>query len=368
LEKTKKILLLIDNLGSGGAQNQIVLLALALKSVGYEPIVFTYFPQDFFKNKLIRANIEVIYEAKQGKIGWNVVHKIQQIITKESIATVISYLETPNFYAALIKSFFHREVKLITSYRSKTNLATLSWVHSAKLRWTNKQADFIVANSNHEREFWQSYQPAIAQKWKTIYNTIDRVIFHKIDVEKEKKLLVVGSVSADKNGLLVIEALNILKQQNCIVQLNWYGEKIYHIPERKAYLEAMEAKINQYGLVNQWFWQKPTTQLNQIYNEHYALILASEIEGLPNVVCEAMSCALPCLVSKVLDHHLLIKENKSGYLFSPQSAAELAEAIKKLYALNQTAYDEMCQQSQQQSQLLFSPENFLVAYQSLIEC
>ena len=359
---SKKVLLVIDNLGSGGAQNQ-----LGLKEAGYEPIIFTYFPQDFFKPKLVAANIKVIYEAKKDKIGWNIVQKISQTINQESIITVISFLDTPNFYAAIAK-FINKKIVFIPSYRSKTDISILSFFNKVKLRWINQQATHIIANSNHERNLWQNYQPSISYKWKTIYNMVDRAIFSEIKTLKTQKLLVVGSISSDKNGLIIIEALNILKQQNIYVSLNWYGEKIYQIAERKAYLEAMEAKIAIYGLNQQWTWKTPTTQLNPIYNEHYALILASEVEGLPNVVCEAMSCAIPCIISNVLDHSVLINHDKSGYLFSPQNAMELAEAIKKIYDLDGNSYNVMSKESYKQSVLLFSADKFVADYKSIIQC
>ena len=44
-----KLLLFIDNLGSGGAQRQLIGLAVMLKQYGYEVKVCTYYPHDFYK-------------------------------------------------------------------------------------------------------------------------------------------------------------------------------------------------------------------------------------------------------------------------------------------------------------------------------
>ena len=48
----KKILLFTDSLGSGGAQRQLVGLAIMLKNAGYDSTVATYFNLDFYKKQL----------------------------------------------------------------------------------------------------------------------------------------------------------------------------------------------------------------------------------------------------------------------------------------------------------------------------
>ena len=78
-----KILLVIDNLGSGGAQNQMTLLAQDLKNQGHEVHIFTYFPQDFFKERIEESNIHHFYVPKKDKIGWNVFTTLASILKKE---------------------------------------------------------------------------------------------------------------------------------------------------------------------------------------------------------------------------------------------------------------------------------------------
>jgi hypothetical protein len=55
-----KVLLIIDHVGLGGAQRQIVELACGLKRNGHEVEVFVYFPQhDFFRPLLQEHGIAV---------------------------------------------------------------------------------------------------------------------------------------------------------------------------------------------------------------------------------------------------------------------------------------------------------------------
>jgi glycosyltransferase involved in cell wall biosynthesis len=363
---SKKILLLIDNLGSGGAQNQLTLLAVGLKEKGYDVSVFTYFPQDFFLKRLSENKIKHIYCPKKDKVGLGIVRALSKLIEKEQFDTLISFLDTPNFYAALAKKFSKHKPKLIISYRSKTDFSKLSWAALKIKEWTNCRADSIVANSNHERLRWQEKMPALAAKFSTIFNAVEDDFFVREPITTNHKLLVIGSVSADKNGLLVIEALRLLKEKGENIVLTWVGEKVYHIAERHAYLIAMEQKIAAYELTNQWEWKQPTKQVKNEYQTHKALILASKTEGLPNVVCEAQACGLPCIVSDVLDHPLLISEEKNGYLFPPDDANALANAIVKLYQLNSESYAMMCENSKQFALQTFKRATFSEKYETLL--
>lgn len=53
-----KILLLIDSLGSGGAQRQIITLAALFKQQGQEVSFLLYADEGFFQNEVEKLNIE----------------------------------------------------------------------------------------------------------------------------------------------------------------------------------------------------------------------------------------------------------------------------------------------------------------------
>lgn len=363
----KKVLLVIDNLGSGGAQNQLTLLASGLKELGHDVSVFTYFPQDFFKKRLETQQIKHFQATKKDKLGIGVIRTLIRHINQEKYDTIISFLDTPNFYAAIAKTFASHKPKLIISYRSKTEFEKLSWANLNIKKWTNHITDVIIANSNHERERWQEKFPKNRYKWKTIFNAVDNNIW-EIDnsVTKKNRFLVVGSVSADKNGLLIIEALHLLQNRGIEINLTWIGEKIYHIQERYEYLLQMEAKIAEYKLESNWEWQKPTTQITDFYQSHKALILASKVEGMPNVVCEALSCAVPCLVSNVLDHPKLVFPNQNGYLFEPDEVTSLAEAILNIEKQSAEEYEKMSTNAFNFARSTFKKEVFTAQFEQLL--
>lgn len=66
-------------------------------------------------------------------------------------------------------------------------------------------------------------------------------------------------------------------------------------------------------------------------------VLASENEGLPMSLLEAMSCGLPSVVTKVGEIPFVIEEGCNGYLVSPLSVLELADAMSRILSDRLTA-------------------------------
>lgn len=360
------LLFIIDNLGSGGAQNQITILARELAKKKYKIIFITYYPQDFFKSRLEHELINHIYIPKKSKFGIEVIKGIKNIINKNSINFIISFLDTPNFYATLASKLSKSKPQVLVSYRSKTDFNKLSKLSLIRKKWVNKHATLITANSHHERARWTNRYSSFKNKFSTIYNCVDNDQFYPVKIERKNTLLVVGSVGPAKNGLLVIEAIKILKENNIIVNICWIGQKVFKIDSRKNYLDQMESRIIKYHLSRQWTWLPPTKNINNYYSQYKALILASDIEGLPNVVCEAMTCGLPVIISATLDHPRIVKDKTTGFLFKNNDADSLAKAIKALIALDKDEYNNMIKDSILRSKSLFSIDSFIDKYEKLI--
>jgi len=363
----KKVLLVIDNLGSGGAQNQLTLLGVGLKEQGFDVSVFTYHKSVFFASRLEKNNIPTIFSSKKGKLGLSVIFSLAKKINTDSYHAVISFLDTPNFYSTLASFISNKKTKLIVSYRSKTNFSEEGFINKTTKYLINKNADVIVSNSYHERNTWIKNYPSFEPKWNVIYNVVDKKKFNRNPNAKRKDhFLVVGSVGPWKNGICVIDAINYLKKKGRIINLKWIGKKVLSRPIRKEYVEKMESLVKLYGLENQWTWVDPTAKIEEEYHSCKALILASKTEGLPNVVCEALSCGTPCIVSNVLDHPILVKSGLNGLLFNPDNPESLAGAISSIQEMSEDQYDNMKLNASKQANKLFNFETFINQYVNLI--
>jgi glycosyltransferase involved in cell wall biosynthesis len=81
----------------------------------------------------------------------------------------------------------------------------------------------------------------------------------------------------------------------------------------------------------------------EVVADHHALLHASFFEGLPNVVCEALSLGKPVVLSNVCDHPYLVAEGERGFLFDPHDPASIADALGRLAAMEPSQWRSMSQ-------------------------
>lgn len=365
---TKRLLFVIDNLGSGGAQNQMTLLASLLHREGYSIEFFTYHDGDFFKHRLEALNIPIHIYKKKSKIGISTIRQLATIIQKKSFDAVVSFLQTPSFYSALVKYFTKRKIPLLISERFISFEKKNSIKYYLK-KFSHQQASFATTNSNHERERLIEKGLTKSNKIKTIFNVVDLDHFKPaVETSLRKKLLCVASVSQYKNGMCVVEALHNLKRKNKLdVSISWVGNKVYSIPERAEYIELMEQKIEEYELSENWNWIDPTQNIRDYYLSHDALVHASYREGLPNVVCESLACGLPVILSNILDHPILADQGNNGFLFNHKNPKELSNAIISFYQLPENERQTMGDKCRGFAETHFSEGRFVSEYKEIIQ-
>jgi glycosyltransferase involved in cell wall biosynthesis len=362
-----KILLIIDSLGSGGAQRQIALLAKELRQKGNEVDLFHYYPQDFFLNEIKEYGVSVYFVQKRNKFGIDVIKGLIRVLRKHKYDIVLSYLDNPNFYSIVSKKLSGTNALHLTSERSRTDFKVKN-LRSFLLRWTHKQSDWVVFNSFHEKQNWIDNFPIIKNKSCTIYNATDLKEFYPRDEEfnRKGKILCIGSVGRDKNGLCLIEALHILRG-TLEISCTWMGNIVLGIPARREYHKQMMDKIHLLKLGKIWNWKEPQKNVRQVLHEHDVLILPSIVEGVPNVVCEALASGVPVIASDLFDHPFLVKNGDRGFLFNPFSPNSLANAIIRFYDSCDEDYKQMCKRARSFAEKELSIEKMANAYEQLFK-
>ena len=360
--------MLIDNLSPGGAQNQLCSLAIGLSKRKYQVCVATYNEGDFFVNRLKQNNIKILKLKKRSKIGISVPLRLVRYIKINNIRCLISFLTTPNFYGAICKYLSGEKLKLIISYRSKTDFNLTSTFLLKVQEWSNSQANYIVSNSFHEKKTWLTKNQALETKWRVVYNSVDLDRF-KPDktIKRTKSFLVVGSIGPWKNGLTIISAFAHLKNKGYTPHIKWIAKRKNLLPHREKYLQEMNTLLIENDLTSQWSWQEPTSDINVEYSKCLSLILASKTEGLPNVVCEALACGTPCIVSDVLDHPKLITDKHNGLLFDPDNIESLASVIHEMEEMDSEKYEEMSQSAFLKGYQLFNKDKYIDQFINLIQ-
>jgi glycosyltransferase involved in cell wall biosynthesis len=95
--------------------------------------------------------------------------------------------------------------------------------------------------------------------------------------------------------------------------------------------------------------------------------LPSLYEGCSNVIAEAMACGLPILASRIAANDWLVEEGVNGFLFDPRSPQEMADTIKRYFALSHEQKMQMGQASRRRAEYLLAPAGMAEHYIDLIE-
>lgn len=331
-----KILCVIDSLGSGGAQRQLVGLAIGFKEKGHEVTFLTYHPNDFFKPFLIENNILIKTIVEPNPIKR--LFKMRSFIRKNKPDSVLAFLEAPSFICE-IAGLPKKKWTLIVGERDADPLIPKS-LKLRFYRFFHLHADFVVANSNENIKLVRQANPLIkADKCKVIYNILDLKRWAPLSTylpkgNKKFKIIVSASHQYKKNLIGLVNALILLtKQERDYLSIDWYGDNVIEPYVDQSFPLSL-GKIYKNGIDGVINFHPVTSKILEVVQEADAVALFSFYEGLPNAVCEGMALGKPIIISNVSDNANLIIENKGGFLFNPKEPESIAGAIRKLINLS----------------------------------
>ncbi len=321
-----KFLFVIDSLGSGGAQRQLVDIATKLSEAGHTGEVLVYHRLNFFKSSLesIGVKISVIVEPNYFKRFI----KMRRYIRSGNFNIVISFLDGPNFICELA-GFPKRDWKLIVN-ESNANPRLFRSLRLIVFKYFHLLADSIIFNSKANYEMVKKVNPFLNKaKCLVVYNFINfdqwQPLNSYIPLKKDKlELLVIASHHQRKNLMGLIEGVRLLSDKNkSKIKILWYGDKVDHS------FELGLEKIKAYGLSDIFEFHPATKDIVKVAQKVDAVGLFSFYEGLPNALIEGMSVAKPIVASSVSDIPLFI--NKT-FLCQPTMPATIKLSLDNLLA------------------------------------
>lgn len=359
----KHILCLIDGLGLGGAQRQMIGLVNLLRQAGYTVDLAVYHDRDFYHQLLQELQIEVIKLVHNGS-KWSKLTAVRRLIRQNGYGVLITYMTGPNLIGSLLK-WCGMSLKLIISDR--TTLLKRTWKEDLIYAICRK-ADYIVPNSYSQAAYLTTNYPKLADKVRTITNFTDpRFVAYPPQPERQSLLLLgAGRISWEKNVLTLVRAIGLLKKKGIQIALRWYGDTC-RMEGSESCKQAIEAEIMHQGLQDVVTLFPATYSLQEAYRACDAFCLPSFSEGFPNVVCEAMSSARPILCSNVCDNPHIVKDGDNGFLFDPQDVEVVAETLERFCSLPYEQRVQMGQRSRELAEQNFSTSRFVGQYIQLIE-
>lgn len=357
-----RIILFIDNLGSGGAQRQLVGLADMLNKKGYQ-VKVCYYQDDQFYYGFLDENAVSHQLIKDARNHYKRIFSVRNFLIDEKPDWVIAYQETPSLIACAAK-VLGCKYKLIVSERNTTQYVGIR----DRVRFILYHfADAIVPNSYSQANFLINNYPWMSPRLKVISNFVNINHYYPTYHQRatEPIIMVAASIWKPKNTLTFIKAIGILSELLSI-KVRWYGLSAQMSEANKAYVNECFSLIEELRLSNVISLLPKTHQIAEKYREADFFCLPSLYEGTPNVICEALASGLPIICSNVCDNPVYVQEGVNGFLFNPNDPSDMAKKLELALRLSDNDYSLFCKSSRAVAENLLSEETFISSYTKII--
>lgn len=140
--------------------------------------------------------------------------------------------------------------------------------------------------------------------------------------ENDFIITVVAELNKNKNQIMLIRVVPKLKLIISELKILLIGKETLPAVREFVEKEGLSDTVQFLG------YRYDVEKLTMISDIAFS---ASFREGLPVNIIEAMACGIPVVCSDNRGHRSLIKDKETGFLFSPKSEKEMADAIILLY-------------------------------------
>lgn len=241
-------------------------------------------------------------------------------------------------------------VQIFFPWKTKTAKYAGNWDPGSHQPTTYRIQQKILSN-----EFWtKNIQVLVYGEWApksrnllsfftATYHEVDKIPVEprSISVSEPLQLIFVGSLHPGKNPMISCEATRLLNLRGIPATLHLYGEGAERSNiEQFRIQNRLEEQIILYGNVN-------AATLKLAYAQSHFLVFASDTEGWPKAVAEAMFWACLPVTSAVSCVPQMIGYGDRGILVD-KDPEQIAEVIAS-YTVRQGTYQSKCLQAMEWS-------------------
>lgn len=354
-----KIVFVTECLGSGGAERQMVNLAIMMKNYGHSVHVLTWDSRDFYKRMLddnkVPNNVVAIAKKKYLRS-----FTLSYCVRKMHPDVVISFLPGANIALCIGRLLGIIRFKLIISERN----FTLNWSWRERMiSKLYKVADLLITNSEAERKNYISNCEYPTKKICTIHNFVDTDYFKPSEDKCESEsILVISRIRNYKNTHGMLTAVKILKDKGYAFKIIWVGHDY-----KDTYSDYIKQKIKDLNIEDIFILVAPNYDVLKFYQNASVFCLPSFREGYPNVIIEAMSCGLPILCSNVCENPYIVVDNINGFLFNPYDTSDIVRAFEVLFMQSDSKRFEMGYRNREKMLKNNTSKEFFEKYNNVIE-
>lgn len=307
-----RILFTIPNFRTAGSQYVLLSLLRGLDKSVFDPFVCVEKRGEKFPEE-IPLDRRLYFEWKGSAV--TSILTFNRFLRKNGIDVIHSWDYKSNFLESLAATIAKRPYV----YTKKNN----TWSRRWKLK-SLFSTHIVYDNPEMKKKFFDFF--LFRRKVSFIPHGINTDVFKPIDkmITNTYNLGCIGNIGENKNQLFIIKCLKDLPGD---VVLHLYGkaDKNYRATiEEYLTLHQLNERVIFHGFI-------PNDKLPEVFRQLDLCILASQQEGMPVSILEALACGIPVLASDSGGGAKFILEKGGGYIFSLGSTEQLIKYISQLY-------------------------------------
>ncbi len=318
--------LYISSLQKGGAERVVTNLTEYFSEKGYQVLLVTtrkaeveYEVPEAVKRIISEPTDEELYGNRIGNF-YARFRKLREIWKQEKPDVILSFIGKNNMMAVLTS--FGLKIPVAVSVRGEPSEEYYSRILRFVARYLFKFADGVILQTRRSMDF---FPMKVRKKSVILKNPVNSDFFReRYDGEREKNIVAVGRIDANKNHELLIRAFGLIANEYCQYNLVVYGEG-----EKKEYLKKL---VKEMGLEERIFFPGSTNKVADVIYKASVFVLPSNTEGMPNTLIEAMIMGLTVIATDCPcgGPAELIEHEKNGLLTPVGDIEKMKENLQKV--------------------------------------
>ena len=322
----RKIAFYIGSLNKGGAERVFVNLAEYFLSQGYQVIMVTQYKKkdEYTLDNNIKRIISDItpQETTKSRIinFYRRMHKLRGIWVDEKPDLVLTCVGKNNFMTVVTTMFTKTKAVVSVVGEAKEEYPNLLMKALAELLFPC--AAGVILQTERSKSF---FSRRVRKKAVVLPNSLNPLfIRQRFEGEREKRIVSVGRLDANKNHEMIIRAFAKILEKHPEYTLTIYGEgELREYLQKLILVLKLEEKVFLPGII---------PDVAEKIEKASLFLLTSYSEGVSNALIEALALGLPVIATDVPSGGTveLIEHGKSGLIIPVGDPAALEEAMDRL--------------------------------------
>ncbi|MBW1992598.1 MAG: glycosyltransferase family 4 protein, partial [Deltaproteobacteria bacterium] len=323
LRRPVRLAFLLQDLKFGGTQTQTLELASRLDRSRFHPEIWLLIAGDDLAPAARQRGLELVWISRQPRVNPICLARLWRHLKRQPVDLLMLLTVVPNVWGRILGRL--AGVPLIIG---NCRGGAPQRQHE---RWLWPLAHHLISNSRAEKAFLTDRCRVPRHRVTVIPNGVDVEYFSPWPADDPPHRLVILSVG------------RLVRQKGHDTLLAAFRRVARQIPQAELWivgegprLPALEDQAGHFLASGRIRLLPPRGDLRPLFQEATLFVLASNWEGLPNVILEAMAAGLPVVATEVGGVPEAVVPGRTGWLVPPGDPEALAEAIREALAAPET--------------------------------